>query len=181
MVALSLVACVFLQLAYAIHESRLTRAEMLVAKLEQRSPATAEAWSALLAGVGIVMFALIAAGMWPDFVRAVATSEFAGVARGRARVPGAAPCEQPPGEPVGERGRCGAVAYRRSRGSCSRRRAVRGVVDDGGGAARDRRVHDRRRARIDRARHVDRDGFVSRRVFGVSAAPARFHGGHANA
>ena len=79
MVALSLVACVFLQLAYAIHESRLTRAEMLVAKLEQRSPATAEAWSALLAGVGIVMFALIAAGMWPDFVRALATSEFAGV------------------------------------------------------------------------------------------------------
>ena len=79
MVALSLVACVFLQLAYAIHESRLTRAEMLVAKLEQRSPATAEAWSALLAGVGIVMFALTAAGIWPDFVRALATSEFAGV------------------------------------------------------------------------------------------------------
>jgi tripartite ATP-independent transporter DctM subunit len=78
-VALSLVACVFLQLAYAIHESRLTRAEILFHRIERSSPAVAQAWAALLAGIGIVLFALTAVGMWPDFVRALMTSEFAGV------------------------------------------------------------------------------------------------------
>jgi tripartite ATP-independent transporter DctM subunit len=57
----------------------LTRAEVLVRKLEQRSPALAEDWYAVLAAVACVLFALTAAGMWPDFVRAVRTSEFAGV------------------------------------------------------------------------------------------------------
>jgi tripartite ATP-independent transporter DctM subunit len=78
-VSLSLVASVFLQLAYAVHQARLTRAEVLVRKLEQRSPALAEDWYAVLAAVACVLFALTAAGMWPDFVRAVRTSEFAGV------------------------------------------------------------------------------------------------------
>ena len=79
LVSLSLVACVFLQAAYAVHESRLTRAEVLIVRLEQQSPAVGQAWQAQLAGVGVVLFALIAAGMWPDFVRAFRTSEFAGV------------------------------------------------------------------------------------------------------
>jgi tripartite ATP-independent transporter DctM subunit len=79
LVSLSLVACVFFQLAYAIHESRLTRAEVFVAKLEQRSPAVAQAWQAQLSGVGAVLLALIASGTWPDLVRALQTSEFAGV------------------------------------------------------------------------------------------------------
>ena len=78
LVSLSLVACVFLQTAYAVHESRLTRADVLIARLEQRSPAVAQAWLAQLAGIGTVLFALTAVGMWPDFVRALQTSEFAG-------------------------------------------------------------------------------------------------------
>ena len=36
-VSLSLVACVFLQIAYAIHQTRLTLAEVLINRLEQRN------------------------------------------------------------------------------------------------------------------------------------------------
>ena len=78
-VALSLVACVFLQLALAIHEARLTRAEVFVSRLELRHPSVANDWYGVLAGVGVALFALTAVGMWPDFVRAVRTNEFAGV------------------------------------------------------------------------------------------------------
>jgi len=56
MVSLSLVACVFLQLAYAIHQGRLTRAGMLVERLEVRHVALATAWGGVLAAVGCVLF-----------------------------------------------------------------------------------------------------------------------------
>ena len=79
MVSLSLVACVFLQIAYAIHRARLTRAEVVVGKVEARQPVLASDWSAVLFGVGCLMFALLAVGAWPDFTRAVRTAEFAGV------------------------------------------------------------------------------------------------------
>lgn len=79
MVSLSLVACVFLQIAYAIHRARLTRAEVVVSKVEARQPVLANDWSAVLFGVGCLMFALLAVGAWPDFIRAARTGEFAGV------------------------------------------------------------------------------------------------------
>ena len=78
-VALSLVACVFLQIAYAIHESRLTRAEVLFGAMARKRPAMASDWTAMLAIVAFSLFALTAAGMFPDFVRAFRTREFAGV------------------------------------------------------------------------------------------------------
>lgn len=78
-VSLSLVATVFLQLPYAVHTGRLTRAEVLLGRLERRSPPLASAWHAVLFATGVVLFALMALGAWPDFIRAVRTAEFAGV------------------------------------------------------------------------------------------------------
>jgi C4-dicarboxylate transporter DctM subunit len=79
MVSLSLVASVFLQLAFAIHQRRLTRAEFLVGRFEQRDPKLTHDWGGIVALVGLAMSLVIAVGMWPDFVRAFATREFAGV------------------------------------------------------------------------------------------------------
>jgi C4-dicarboxylate transporter, DctM subunit len=79
MVSLSLVASVFLQLAYAVHRQRLTRADVLIERLEHNRPALANDWGVFLALLGLVLFVLIAVGAWPDFARAWRTSEFAGV------------------------------------------------------------------------------------------------------
>lgn len=79
MVSLSLVACVFLQLAYALHERRLTQAEVLLARLESRAAAFALGWKRALSIFGIVIFVFLAVGAWPDFWRALVTGEFAGV------------------------------------------------------------------------------------------------------
>lgn len=79
MVSLSLVACVFLQLGHAVLHGRLMRVEMFIEPLEKRRPVAAHAWGALLAAAGIAMLATIAVGIWPDFVRAWRTAEFAGV------------------------------------------------------------------------------------------------------
>jgi tripartite ATP-independent transporter DctM subunit len=79
MVSLSLVACVFLQLGYAVQRRRLMRVEILLGPLERRRPTLASDWQGLLAIAGSALFALIAVGAWPDFLRAWQTSEFAGV------------------------------------------------------------------------------------------------------
>ena len=79
MVSLSLVACVFLQLAYAIHQSRLTRAEVLLGRIDRNNPRLAHDWRGLIGFVGFALFVLIAIGMWPDLLRAFRTGEFAGV------------------------------------------------------------------------------------------------------
>jgi tripartite ATP-independent transporter DctM subunit len=79
MVSLSLVACVFLQLGHAVLRGRLMRVEMVVEPLEQRRPAAAAAWHAVLAFIGAAVLVVIAWGEWPDFARAWRTAEFAGV------------------------------------------------------------------------------------------------------
>jgi C4-dicarboxylate transporter, DctM subunit len=79
MVSLSLVACVFLQLAHAVLHGRLMRVEMFLTPLAQRAPAAAGAWHALFALLGIGLTAALVLGSWPDLVSAWATDEFAGV------------------------------------------------------------------------------------------------------
>jgi tripartite ATP-independent transporter DctM subunit len=79
MVSLSLVASVFLQLAYAVHHSRLTQAEMLLAPLAARVPHLAARWYLVIYATAIALFALLAIGEWPDFLHAFRTSEFEGV------------------------------------------------------------------------------------------------------
>ncbi|HMB72987.1 MAG TPA: TRAP transporter large permease subunit [Gammaproteobacteria bacterium] len=78
-VALSLVGCVFLQLAFAVHENKLTRAEFLIARVAVSHPGFANGWYAVMAVMAAAIFALMTIGAWPDFTRAFATSEFAGV------------------------------------------------------------------------------------------------------
>ncbi|HVY66221.1 MAG TPA: TRAP transporter large permease subunit [Gammaproteobacteria bacterium] len=79
MVSLSLVACVFLQLGYAVLRGRLMRVEMVIEPLEQKRPAAAALWHVVLAAVGVAVLATVAVGEWPDFLRAWRTDEFAGV------------------------------------------------------------------------------------------------------
>jgi len=79
MVSLSLVASVFLQLGYAVLRGRLMRVEMFLGPLQQRDPVLAHAWQALLGVVGVAVLLIIAAGAWPDLLRAWQTAEFAGV------------------------------------------------------------------------------------------------------
>ena len=78
-VSLSLVASVFLQLAFTIGQRRLTTVEFLVMRVQARRPRLALDWSAIASIAGLAMCLAIAAGMWPDFVRALRTAEFAGV------------------------------------------------------------------------------------------------------
>ena len=74
MVSLSLVACVFLQLAHAVLHGRLMRVEMFLSPLERRAPAAASAWRALFALLGVGLLAALVLGSWPDFWSAWATS-----------------------------------------------------------------------------------------------------------
>ncbi len=78
-VSLSLVASVFLQLAFAVYRDRLTRAQMLLGRLDAHAPLSARRWRLVMAAAGAMLFALIAIGEWPDMVRAFSTREFAGV------------------------------------------------------------------------------------------------------
>ena len=79
MVSLSLVGCVFLQLAHAVLNGRLMRVEMFLAPLAQRAPAAASAWHALFALLGLALLVALVLGTWPDLVSAWASNEFAGV------------------------------------------------------------------------------------------------------
>lgn len=78
-VSLSLIGCVFLQIAFAISRDRLTRAEILLAAARERAPTFAATASLLAALAGIVVFGAIALGATPDFMRAATTGEFVGV------------------------------------------------------------------------------------------------------
>jgi len=79
MVSLSLVGSVFLQIAYALHEGRLTRTEMLLTRFENTAAPFALGWKRTLALIGFAIFGFLAVGAWPDFSRALTTREFAGV------------------------------------------------------------------------------------------------------
>jgi tripartite ATP-independent transporter DctM subunit len=79
MVSLSLVGCVFLQLAHAVLSGRLMRVEMFLEPLAKRAPAAASAWHALIALLGLALLVALVLGSWPDLVSAWASNEFAGV------------------------------------------------------------------------------------------------------
>ncbi|HEY3517625.1 MAG TPA: TRAP transporter large permease subunit [Gammaproteobacteria bacterium] len=79
MVSLSLVGCVFLQLAHAVLRGRLMRVDMFLAPLALRAPAAASAWHAVFALLGFALLAVLVLGSWPDLVSAWVSNEFAGV------------------------------------------------------------------------------------------------------
>lgn len=78
-VALSLIACVFLQLAFAVDGARLTRADIFLSQIRRRSDGTAGGLERFFAIAGALVLLAMAAGAWPDFVRALRTAEFVGV------------------------------------------------------------------------------------------------------
>ncbi|MHA6326647.1 TRAP transporter small permease subunit [Roseivivax sp. CAU 1753] len=75
----SVVAIVFLQVAAAILQKRLTRADFLIRRIERASPRSVSLIEAVFCLVGAVVFALILWASWPKFGSAWATSEFFGV------------------------------------------------------------------------------------------------------
>ncbi|WP_349357984.1 TRAP transporter small permease [Stappia sp.] len=77
--ARAVVAIVFLQIAAAILQKRLTRADFLVRRLAKVSPRTVCLLEAVFALTGAVVFALIVWASWPKLASAWATSEFFGV------------------------------------------------------------------------------------------------------
>ena len=77
--ARSVVAIVFLQVAAAILQGRLTRADFLIRRIEGSSPRAAALIEALFCLTGAVVFGLILWASWPKFVDAWTTSEFFGV------------------------------------------------------------------------------------------------------
>ena len=79
MVSLSLVACVFLQLAHAMLGGRLMRVEMFISPLSRKAPAAASAWRALYALLGLGLLVALVLGTWPDLKSAWTSDEFAGV------------------------------------------------------------------------------------------------------
>ncbi len=78
-VALSLIACVFLQLAFAVHGGRLTRADILLSQIRRRNAGMAAGLERFFAIAGALVLLAMTAGAWPDFLRAFRTSEFVGV------------------------------------------------------------------------------------------------------
>ncbi|MBI3435620.1 MAG: TRAP transporter large permease subunit [Proteobacteria bacterium] len=85
-IALSIAACVFLQLPSAIAQRRFIRAEMLIEALETNRPRLAAVLNVVFVGIGVFVFWNILAWAWPDFAKAWRTGEFAG-AQGAYTIP----------------------------------------------------------------------------------------------
>jgi TRAP-type C4-dicarboxylate transport system permease small subunit len=77
--ARAVVAIVFLQVAAAILQRRLTRADFLVRRIERASPRAVALLEAAFCLVGAIVFALILWASWPKFAEAWRTAEFFGV------------------------------------------------------------------------------------------------------
>ncbi len=77
-VANSIVAIVFLQVAHALMTGRMTRTDILIGTIETERPFAAAGMRLAFHIAGIVVFALIAQGTWPKLVDAWVENEFFG-------------------------------------------------------------------------------------------------------
>lgn len=77
--ARAVVAIVFLQVAAAILQKRLTRADFLVRRIGNASPRAVSLLEAVFCLAGAIVFGLIFWASWPKFVEAWRTAEFFGV------------------------------------------------------------------------------------------------------
>lgn len=75
----SVVAIVFLQIASAISQGRMTRADFLINMVAARSRALANLLEGVYALIGAAVFALIAIACWPDLANTWRTNDFFGV------------------------------------------------------------------------------------------------------
>lgn len=76
---LSIVGIIFLSLAHALREGRITRADSLLRTLEQRTPRLAAAMEACFAIAGAALFAVLFYGSSPFFFDSWRDGEYAGV------------------------------------------------------------------------------------------------------
>ncbi|MGY9048921.1 hypothetical protein P775_07355 [Puniceibacterium antarcticum] len=75
----SVVAIVFLQIAAAVMQGRLTRADFLIRRIQRASPGMARFLDTLFALVGALVFAMILLASWPNMMEAWTTADFFGV------------------------------------------------------------------------------------------------------
>lgn len=75
----SVVAIVFLQIASAIAQGRMTRADFLIRMIKARVPMLARALEVAFALLGAAIFLLIAYASWPDLTDSWSSSDFFGV------------------------------------------------------------------------------------------------------
>ncbi|MEE8445545.1 MAG: TRAP transporter large permease subunit [Alphaproteobacteria bacterium] len=78
-VSFSIVAIVFLQLANTLHTGRITRADVIIDWLLRKRPTGAAIYQFLFHGIGVVVFAIIALGTYPEFIEAWVANDFYGV------------------------------------------------------------------------------------------------------
>ncbi len=75
----SIVAIVFLQLASAVHDKRMTRADFLIDMILKRTPAVGRAIEATFYFIGFAVMLIIAYSTWKPMMAAYAGNEFFGV------------------------------------------------------------------------------------------------------
>jgi C4-dicarboxylate transporter DctM subunit len=78
-IALSVPACVFLQLPAGIAQRRLVRAELTIGALERNQPRAAAVFNLVFTLIGLFVFWKILVWAWPDFLKSYETGEFSGV------------------------------------------------------------------------------------------------------
>ena len=77
-VALSIVICVFLQLAHTLAVGRLTRADILLRWLAKKSPRAAQVPLLLSHLLGVIVFALIGYASYPNLLDSIERAEYIG-------------------------------------------------------------------------------------------------------
>ncbi|UCD82045.1 MAG: TRAP transporter small permease [Desulfobacterales bacterium] len=77
-VALSIVACVFLQIAHTLKVGRLTRSDILIARLETRHPALKHLLDGVYYLIGAGLMAILLNASFPLFTRAWRIDEYVG-------------------------------------------------------------------------------------------------------
>jgi C4-dicarboxylate transporter DctM subunit len=78
-IALSVPACVFLQLPSAISQRRLIRAELVIGRLERERPRAAAVFRLVFVLVGVFVFWKILVWAWPDLQSSYLGGEYSGV------------------------------------------------------------------------------------------------------
>lgn len=74
-VEMSIVAVLFLQVAYTLRQGALVRSDVLIGALRQSRPRVAAVVETLYALIGAFVFAVLADAIWPILLREVATSD----------------------------------------------------------------------------------------------------------
>jgi C4-dicarboxylate transporter DctM subunit len=78
-IALSVPACVFLQLPAAIAQRRLVRADLTIGVLERHFPRAAAVFNLVFALAGLFLFWKILIWAWPDIIKSYSGREYSGV------------------------------------------------------------------------------------------------------